>query len=32
MLRKNKDGLIRYNYLNIIVIKEERAYKILESV
>ena len=33
MLRKDKDGLIKYNYLKIIVTKEEleRAYKTLES-
>jgi len=32
MLYKDKDGLIRYNYLKILAIREERAYKILESV
>ena len=32
MLRKDKDGLIRYNYPKIVVIREERTYKILESV
>ena len=34
MLCKDKDGLIRYNYLKIIVTKEEeleQVYKILES-
>ena len=31
MLRKDKNGLIRYNYLKIIVIKEERTYKTLEN-
>ena len=31
MLCKDKDGLIRYNYFKIIVIREERTYKILES-
>jgi len=32
MLRKDKDRLIRYNYLKIAVIREEKTYKILESV
>ena len=34
MLRRDKDGLIRYNYLKITATKEEeldRVYKILES-
>ena len=33
MLRKDKDGLIRYNYLKLVVTREEleRVYKILES-
>jgi len=34
MLRKDKDGLIRYNYLKIAATIEEleRVYKTLESV
>ena len=34
MLRQDKDGLIRYNYLKIAAITEgpEQVYKILESV
>ena len=33
MLRKDKDGLIRYNYLKLTTIKElNRVYKILESI
>ena len=33
ILRKDKDGLIRYNYLKIIVIREtSQTYKVLESV
>ena len=32
MLRKDKDGLIRYKYPKIIVIREEGTYKALESV
>ena len=32
MLCKDKDGLIRYNYPKVIVIREEKIYKILESV
>jgi len=32
MLYKDEDGLIRYNYPKIIAIKEERTYKILESI
>ena len=31
MLYKDKDGLIRYNYFKIIVTKEEKTYKALES-
>ena len=34
MLRKDEDGLIRYNYLKIIITKKkelERVYGILES-
>jgi len=31
MLYEDKDKLIRYNYSKIIVIKEERTYKMLES-
>jgi len=31
MLRKDKDGLIRYNYLKIVVTREEKTYKTLES-
>ena len=33
MLRQNKDGLIRYNYLKLTVTnKPDRVYKILESI
>jgi len=32
MLRQDKDGLIRYNYLKIAAIKEEKNYKVLESM
>jgi len=32
MLRKDEDGLIRYNYPKVIVTREEKTYKILESV
>ena len=32
MLRKDKNRLIRYNYPKITVTKEEKIYKILESV
>ena len=33
MLKKDKDRLIKYNYLKIIVTKEEsQTYKILESI
>jgi len=32
ILYKDKDGLIRYNYPKVIVIREERTYKTLESV
>ena len=32
MLHKDKDRLIRYNYLRIIVIREGKTYKILKSV
>jgi len=32
MLRKNKDGLIRYNYPKITATKEEIIYKVPESV
>ena len=31
MLRKNKDRLIRYNYLKLAAITKERTYKTLES-
>ena len=31
MLRKDKDGLIRYNYLKLAAITKERTYKTLES-
>ena len=31
ILRKDKDGLIRYNYPKIIVTKEEKTYKTLKS-
>ena len=31
MLHKDKDGLIRYNYPKIIVIREEQTYGALES-
>jgi len=32
MLRKDKDRLIKYNYSKIVVIREEKTYKILESI
>jgi len=32
MLYKDKDGLIRYNYFKIIVIREKKTYKVLESI
>ena len=33
MLRQDKDGLIRYNYLKLAAIdKLDRVYKILESI
>ena len=32
MLRKDKDGLIRYNYPKVAATKKEKTYKILESV
>jgi len=32
MLRKDKDGLIKYNYPKIAVIREGRTYKTLESI
>ena len=32
MLRKDKDGLIRYNYSKITVIKKGRIYKTLKSI
>jgi len=32
ILRKDKDGLIRYNYPKIAAIREEKIYKILESI
>jgi len=32
MLRKDKDGLIRYNYPKIAATIEEGTYKVLESV
>ena len=31
ILRKDKDGLIRYNYLKIAATREETTYKTLES-
>jgi len=31
MLRKDKDGLIRYNYPKVIVIREKQTYKTLEN-
>jgi len=31
LLRKNQDGLIRYNYPKIIATKESQIYKLLES-
>ena len=31
MLRKDKDGLIRYNYSKIIVTREGRTYKTLKG-
>ena len=32
ILHKDKGGLVRYNYLKIIVIREEKTYKIPKSV
>ena len=32
MLRQDKDGLIRYNYPKVVVIREEKTYKALESI
>ena len=31
MLRKDKDGLIRYNYLKLAAITKERVYQTLKS-
>jgi len=31
MLRKDNDGLVRYNYLKLVAIVKEKTYKILES-
>ena len=33
MLRKDKDGLVRYNYPKIIAtVEEEKTYKVLKSI